>query len=147
MYKLSQLENYELNLGWKMKLWARLSALQDLWILWIYMVQPQDVGSFGSTWFNLKMCWNLGFLDLGFNFKILYLFSFLGVLSTMYSDMYFYCKYDTQGSYVNLMAYVTRPHDWRISVARGRKTLWEKYLREWSNVIWVDSFLITNNKM
>ena len=38
-----QLENYELRLGWKMKLWARLSAPQDLWILWIYKVQPQDV--------------------------------------------------------------------------------------------------------
>jgi hypothetical protein len=27
------------------------------------------------------------------------------------------------------------------------KTYGKKYLWEWSNVIWVDSFLITNNKV
>ena len=71
MYKLSQLENYELSLQWKMKLWARLSAPQDLWILWIYKVQPQDVlepwilgsrvqlqdfVSFAPFWESLALC-------------------------------------------------------------------------------------------
>ncbi len=85
MYKLSHLENYELSLGWKMKLWVRLSALQDLWIL---------VDLQGST----SRC--AGTLDLwiqGSTSRFCIFCSFLGVFSTMYSDMYLDCTYDTQG--------------------------------------------------
>jgi len=32
----------------------------------------------------------------------------------------------TPGTRGEPLAYVTRPHEWRISVARGTKTLWEK---------------------
>ena len=48
---------------------------------------------------------------------------------------------------VNFWAHVTRPHEWRISVAREENLCEEKKTYPSGSVIaYVDSFSITNNK-
>ena len=87
-----------------------------LWHLWIFL-DPFWVFSDTKIWFLTPQYLYVILLQMG-------------VLGSMYPDWI----HIVPKGYVNLMAYVTRPHDWRISVARGRKTLWKKNnFFEWSS--------------
>ena len=158
MCKISQLENYELSLMVKMKLWTRSLVLSVMilvvsksifWhlqvqIVWEGAVEP--TGSFpdtsGSLWIRF---WYLSDKRYVFwHFRSLCHFG-PNWESLVISIQFGYIWYPK--GYVNSMAYVTRPHDWRISVACGRKTLWEKISSGSGQMsFWVDSFWLLTTK-